>query len=228
MNDLGIVFNHHDTSPATLQNLQALRDLNPGVPIFTVSAREPFPDGWNVEDLGEGGRIWKSLTQGDKNLEWRNCDWLSYAWILGNKARCRRWVFVGWDVYSTMPLGEYLRGVWDQDIAGVEIFRGEKDAWHWFQEKAPEELFAHRCGLCPVCFYFCSDECARAVAEMALKYKDWTGFCEFRLGTFARAAGFQPALIAGARKTISWRREGWTIEGRGIWHPVKNVIGSHP
>lgn len=221
MNDLGIVFNHHDVSEAAVRNLEALRRLNPDVPVFPVSAGEPMPGGIKVEDLGEGGRIWKSLTHGDRKLEWRNCDWLSYAWMLSGKERCRRWVFVGWDVYSTMPLSEYLRGVWDHAIAGVEVFNPEKDSWHWFKEGSPEALMSSRRGLCPVCFYMCSDDCARAIGELAVRYKGWTGFCELRLGTFARAAGYEPAVIEGARKTISWKWEGWTIEGRGVWHPVK-------
>lgn len=227
MEDLGIVFNHHDTSPTALRNLEAIRRLNPGARVFTVSAHEPFPGGASMEDLGEGGAIWTALTQGNQKLEWRHCDWLSYAWILAGGVRCRRWVFVGWDVYSTVPLEEFLSSVWDENAAGVEVFvPQEHDWWHWFKEGVPKDLEPHRRGVCPVCFYLCSDECARAVADLALKRKKWDAFCELRLGTLISAAGFEPKVIPGARKTISWKWEGWTIEGKGIWHPVKNVVPS--
>ena len=229
MNEFGIVFNHHDVSAGALRNLQALRDLNPGIPIYPVSAGEAFAGGWKVQDLGEGGRIWTMLTRGIADLEWRNADWLSYAWILSGKARCRRWAFVEWDVYSTMPLREFLGQSWDQAIAGVEVYEPEKDAW-WphFRgaPEVPEVLMPYRRGIVPLCFYLASNDCASAIAELALRHQDWPVFSEFRLGTFATASGFEPSVIDGARKTISWRWEGWTIEGRGVWHPVKTAGNS--
>jgi hypothetical protein len=228
VNELGIVFNHHDVSAGALRNLQALRDHNPGVPIYPVSAGEPFAGGWKAPDLGEGGRIWARLTRGVNHLQWENADWLSYAWILSGNATCRRWVFVGWDVYSTMPLREFLDRSWDEAIAGVEVFAPDKDGW-WPHFRGagevPETLMPYRRGVCPVCFYFASSDCATAIAELAVQHKDWAGFCEFRLGTFAKASGYEPSVIPGARKTISWQWEGWTIEGRGLWHPVKTPAG---
>jgi hypothetical protein len=224
MGDLGIVFSHHDTSPAARQNLEALRRLNPEARLFTLSAGEPFPGGYRVRDLGEGGRIWSHLTKGDKTLEWRNCDWLPYAWIQSGIARCSRWAFVGWDVYSTMPLAEFLKAVWDRDFAVVACSPPSDTSWVWFRDDVPESLFPHRCGVGPTCFFFSSDSCARAIALRALEFRDWRGFCELRLGTFARSLGVEIAIIEGAHRTISWRWEGWQIEGRGVWHPVKSLV----
>lgn len=224
MDELGIVFCHHDTSPAAARNLEALRENNPGTPVFTLSARNPFPGGARMDELGEGGAAWRALTRGDPRQEWRHCDWLGYAWTLSRRASCRRWLFAGWDVYSTMPVREFLGPVWDSPLAAVEWFRPDKDKWHWFREgAAPGSDPSLLRGLCPVCFYLCSDRAARAIADLALARRGWDAFCELRLGTLARAAGLEADVIPGARATVSWRREGWKVEGRGVWHPVKSL-----
>jgi hypothetical protein len=93
-----------------------------------------------------------------------------------------------------MPIREYYREVWDADAAATAVHTPQSYAvWPWFKE-LPDELRPFAMGLSPLNGVMLSH---RALAAVCAGPLPPNVFCECRLGTALKAAGFQPGRIEG-------------------------------
>lgn len=246
-NEVGIVFVHHSTGPSTSNNLALVCALNPDAVVVTLSQEgDTFRGGYNSRELtdrkwgayrrkwNEYG--WKQALFGDRGAQqrgfiWRNADLALYQWYTRRKEQAKRWVILEWDVLCTVGVREFYAEVWDADLAAVNVKRRESSPdWVFFSAselgKLPARFRPFATGVTPLAGLLISDRALSSVVEVIAGeagFRD--SFCELRLGTAAVASGFVPVeLPASAKATLqddhTFAVE--SIEGKGIWHKVKD------
>lgn len=221
---IGLVFLHHLTDEVTANNLQSFRDWNPGMTIVTMSAAEPFPDGYSIQDFSEYREKWARHTaqEGRHNS---SADVLLYAWYQNRRERCDRWVVVEWDAYCAMRVGDFFAIAWEFDVVapGV-VWRNRDPGWYWFSAvpTLPADLQPFAVGIAPFCFIMVRD----AVLEKVCQRVPWDqlgkGNSELRFATLVYASGFTPVPNPLAGWNIGWQPLPETTPvHKGMWHPVK-------
>jgi hypothetical protein len=150
--------------------------------------------------------------------QWRNPDNLIYGWFWScDYASAQRYVILEYDTLCTVPICDFYRAVWNEPVAGaasVTLDNGPDSCW--FHEIPDHSLYRNTlAGIIPLSGLLLSNE------GLARNPLYWPLFCECRVGTMARAAGYSPVTISpDAANYISWQPR--IPFCPGIWHPVKS------
>ncbi len=227
--ELGIVFIHHRTDAVTLNNLQSFRDWNPDATIVTMSAEQPFPDGYSIQQMPEWLGRWQKQTA-KQNLRAKSTDFLLFAWYQNRREDCARWVVVEWDSYCACPVSEFFGELYDADVVGSSVITPETDeGWWWFCRRGslPQEMQPYAAGIAPFSFVLFSDKAMSAMSQAIPSGDLGNGNGELRIGTLARFCGFHPWSNRNGLGHNDWRPlpDGKPL-GPGMWHPVKWLVSS--
>lgn len=219
---LTILFLHFRTDDLTRQRHARLQRLNPGVPIVGLTYSEPdvLPGTFNAARVpGWEGRS-----------GWHNADLSIYAWFRDGRSAettAERYAIVEYDMAFRVPLADFYREVWDEEVACAQLYRGGPHSeWHWFQKQTrllPPELRKHAAGVMPLAGTFASH---RAVAGACAQEIPMDIFCEFRLGTLFCAAGVDIVELPFAKKRNNlWKEEFLQMDRvTDVYHPVKFLL----
>ena len=214
MPDLGILFFYYkQNDPVSDQNLESWRRHNPDlpvIPVFCSHPDQPWPE--------------KHPTL----YSWRNCDLNLYYWYdQPRSVDCARWLYVEWDAYCNLPAREFLRMVWDKDVAAASVkFLSRDPEWEWFEEvkMLPPAAQPLACGVSPFACTMLSDRALAAVANTFFSER-WQVFCELRLATMAHLNGYAPVANPLAGPMVTWRQlHPEDVNGPGIYHSVKFML----
>lgn len=216
MLDCCILFSHYKNDETTLRHLELLRERNP-YPVVAVcnGAAERVDEALDVDLLSKEGSL---------EPKWHSPDRMLYRWFRHGGVRARRYVFLEWDTLATMPVREFYDEVWDADAAGSSVMRVEHEpGWYWFWQtcRLPPHLRAKAGGIVPFNGLLVSHRALAAVTSGAIPPNV---FCELRIGTLLRHAGFEPrALPPGKRQMNSHDRRfiDFGEDRLGIYHPIK-------
>jgi len=209
-----VLFAHFDDSVVARRHLEVLRTVN-ACPVIPVCSRRSsrFIDAVDVSKLD---------TRWSDEDPWRAADTLLYRWFPHRQFEAHRYVFLEWDTLATMPIREYYREVWDADAAATAVHTPQSYAgWPWFKE-LPAELRPFAMGLSPLNGVMLSH---RALAAVCAGPLPPNVFCECRLGTALKVAGFQPVALPPAKAaTNGFHRSHILLNQRvpGLYHPVKH------
>lgn len=210
-----ILFAHYDASAVTRRHLEILGSVNP-CPIIPVCSGGSS----RVADAVDVSQLDNRWADEDP---WRAADTLIYRWFARRPFDARRYIFLEWDTLATLPVREYYREVWDADAAASAVYTPRTYAgWPWFRE-LPAELRPYATGLSPLNGVMLSHRALSAVCAGPLP---GNVFCECRLGTAVRRAGFEPVALPPAKAaTNGFRRSHIVLNPRvpGLYHPVKHV-----
>lgn len=222
MLDCCILFAHYRDDPITRDHLDRLRRLNPYPVVALGNAALSCVEG--TLDVSRLPGEWA-----DEDL-WAGADTFLYRWYRHGGLRARRYIFLEWDTLATMPIRDFYAEVWDADAAGSEVKRIEADPGWWFhqRDRLPEHLRRHAAGIVPLNGTLLSD---RALAAVAAGPIPPGIFCELRLGTLLRAAGFEPVALPEAKGRMnSWNPAlvAFDPDRPGIYHPIKAAVPDRP
>jgi hypothetical protein len=153
---------------------------------------------------------------------WHGPDAAVYRWTRSPAfVRARRYFVLEWDALVTMPLRDWIGDRYDADLAATSVGdMATHPAWQWWGDLAylPAPVRAHAACLCPFGVHLISGRCLEAVAEM----DPAPGvFCELRLASYARAAGFTLTPFRHDAPGHAWIDPVHPTDRPGVWHPVK-------
>lgn len=214
--ELCILFAYHRVNALSRRHLELVRAHNPGVPVvpLTDDVPEHFEDGVDVAEFDDPFA---------KSTPWRRCDSMVYRWFLNRTVTAARYVYLEYDCLCTVSLAEAYAEVWDRDVAAAAIPMPEHSQWMWFDEidrLAPEDR-PWACGTAPLAGMFFSH---RALERIAATVSRDDVFCELRLATAARKAGYAPVhLPAALRRTLRSSPYPRVPTAPGLYHPVKHL-----
>lgn len=227
LHDLAILFLHHRLDPVTLNNLASFQRCNPQVPIVTISGDERMPGGVAAEDLPRFQRL-RRYHEGTDWMYRSGLDVMLADWYPRRTLHARRWFLAEWDGWCGLPVREFLREVWDADVAVPSVrWPNREPEWHWFQQalQLPPEYRPYMVGTVPTCFTMLSDRAFQAVADRLKGAIASKIIYEIRIPTLAHAAGYAPVAIPRAGWNVSWQEipEGTPLSPN-LWHSVKWLV----
>lgn len=212
--ELCILFLHHRNDELSRFHLNLIREHNPEVPVVPLT----FVDGLQGSTRA-GGWAWPV------HDEWFSNDVMVYSWYARKNLEAERYVIFDYDTLVLEAVKSFYVEVWDSEVACARpvLYENEPD-WYWF---GPDFVSAdlkdfrgHLAGMVPASGSFFSDRALSAMVRLARDNVFSKLFCECRLGTLARTAGFQITRVRrDAEKFLNWT--GVSPVGKGIWHPVK-------
>lgn len=218
--DVGVLFTYHHTREPVGRNFRSFIDSNPGAavePLYLTDDRKMLSFGCA---LGTNG-FWKELTNQEPAKCWHNIDAAYYEYYRRRQENCKRWLLAEWDMFCSGRLEEYFGQFWNDPFVAVNLSILETGGDHnFFSEicNLPEEVKPFACASHPLAGTLISDECM----EQIVLGSSWAGeksvFCEVRIATLARMAGFK--LSQRHFHGIRWR-ERPVVSGCGLWHPMK-------
>lgn len=154
-----------------------------------------------------------------RELAWRNGDRRIREWWKRSSRDAERVIFVEYDVLVNADLSRLGD---EGDLTGREIPDPKGDWVFWGEVPLlPAELRPYATGIAPLACVALSGELLEAIAAPR-----WDGafaenrFCELRLPTVARAAGFTVAESKLLERCTWWRRR-HPGNRPGVWHAVK-------
>ena len=218
MQELLILFLYHAldaTTKAHFEKLQALHSEYQIVPIaYRFQGDELLP---GTVDVGlEPDHGWPI------ERVWREVDKVYLRWYLGSqRPKAKRYVFFEYDILANCAAASFFGPTWNSPVAVARIKTPDSNpGWPWWGDVS--ELGAaseYRCGVLPLAATLWSDEALAAIAHSRLLQ---SCFCELRMGTLAKMYGFEPQVIPGAERTISWKSDRIQVTDELTWfHPVK-------
>lgn len=206
MNDLGIIYQYHDTADMDVvrQNLSSVIQCNTkNYPLIVIRS---------TDCSGEA---------------WFHCDIPMYYWYQQRKVECARWLYLDWDVFFGMPVEEFCRPVWDYDISGSSLPGND---WTWFRTiyQLPAKAQPFACGIAPSCGLVMKDEVMSMLSKTFTK-EFWPVISEMRTGTASKMNGFVPKQHPFAYETFWWYGfqkfdDGVINHEKKVWHPIKKVL----
>lgn len=218
--ELGILFAYHRLGPVVERNLGSLSELNSDATVIPIATTE----GLNVSSgfWAYDNRFWFNLTGGlDSKLSWYNLDALYYEYYRRRNDNCKRWLLAEWDVFCNGSIKDYFGSLWDAPFVSTDIHE-KGSGWFWFcdTDKMPNDVRKFATGLSPLAGTLISDA---ALEKIVLNswWIDRPVFCELRLGTIARFSGVEMFPNPNGRGKVIWRPKP-IIEGKGLWHPMKD------
>lgn len=212
-----ILFSHYGNDETTREHLALLRERNP-YPVVAVcnDAARRVEEALDVNLLSKAGSL---------EHKWLSPDRILYRWFRHGGLRARRYIFLEWDTLATMPVREYYDEVWDADAAGSTAKRIEHEPeWEWFRQmpRLPGPLRAKAGGIVPFNGILLSHRALEAVTSGPIPPNV---FCELRLGTLLRNAGFEAQTFSPEKqRTNSFDRRLIDFDPvrPGIYHPIKS------
>ncbi len=155
---------------------------------------------------------------------WQGPDAAIYRWARSPSfVKARRYVILEWDCLVTMPLRDWIGDRYDADMASTSVGdMATHPAWQWWGDLPylPASVRAHAACLCPFGVHLISGACLGAVVES----DPVSGvFCELRLASYARAAGFALEAFRRDAPGHAWIDPVHPTDRPGVWHPVKSL-----
>jgi glycosyltransferase involved in cell wall biosynthesis len=219
-----IVFTHYRDDDTTRYHLELLRRLNPFPVVAVCNASSERVEGAIDVDL-----LSKRWSSEDK---WGSADSILYRWFLHGGVRAQRYLMLEWDTLATAPVKEFFGDLWDRDVVGTSVKLHEAHAeWQWFREQMhllPPALRQHAAGIVPFNGLLLSHRALSAVVDA----EPPPGiFCELRIGTLLRSAGFELAEYPPEKQRMnSFHPLNISFDGvtPGIYHPIKRSGAAPP
>jgi len=198
MKSLGIIFQYHCDNEITRLNLASFRRWNPGASIITIK-------------------------RAVSSQEWYDTDIGLYHLYKEVKLNCERFLYVDWDTYCMLPVEEFYKNVWDEELSGVKVMR-KGDNWVWFNhmECLPESLKTEAIGMVPLSGMMLTKRTLQVLSETYFK-NPLRVFCELRLPIMAQSCGIKITEFKEGQRSI--RYEPWNYTPiRSIVHPAKHKL----
>jgi hypothetical protein len=212
MKKLCVLFLHHLDDALTRYHAEMISKRNPRTTLVPLTFR-----------AGLQNAICPVLSPTRLN-EWRNSDFLIYNWFHSKHyVAAKRYIIVEYDTLCVASFEDFYAAVWDEPVAAAGLVDFDREPeWHWFCEIKDQSLYRNRlAGMRPISGIFLSHPALAAMSRLALDPIYVPLYCECRIGTLARTAGYKPVQIrTDAANFISW--EPRHPSGPGIWHSVKS------
>lgn len=158
---------------------------------------------------------------------WRHSDIHIYNWFKQRQISALRYVAVEWDVFAPMPLKEFYGGRWDEAVVSAKVHHAESSNWMWFREveDLPEDLRPFASGLEPLGIILLRHEVLERICSRPIPSDI---YCELRLGTLVRGAGFSATAFPEASEHVRFGPMRNIIDAYppapGVFHPVKDLV----
>ena len=212
--ELCVLFAYHVPDALTRHHLALIRAHNPGVPVIplTDDVADHLPDGVDVREFPD------PFAQSNP---WRRCDAMLYRWFAHRQLTAKRYLYLEYDCLCTCNLQEAYAAVWNEDVAAAVLSDPTYSSWMWFDEiprlSSEDKPFAY--GAAPLAGMFFSHRALERIVEGVSRADV---FCELRLATASRKAGFAPVQLPPAlRKTLRSAPYFRVPKEPGLYHPVK-------
>ena len=214
--EIGVIFATHRMCETTNKNFESFKESNPDAEVILVNTSSPplsFGDNFDTNDF------WVTLNSSDENLKWSNSDALYYEYYRRRNVNCKRWLLAEWDLFCNGDLREFFGPLWDNPFVSSDIHL-PGDGWYWFKdvENLPKEAQKFAAGISPLTGTLISDECMEKIVRESWWVR-YPVFCELRIATLARMAGYEPVSNPNGQG-VRWRPRP-VILGPGLWHPMK-------
>jgi hypothetical protein len=213
-----IVFTHYRNDDTTRYHLELLRRLNPFPVVAVCNECSDCVDG--AVDVHLLSKRWSDE---DK---WTSADSILYRWFLHGGVRAQRYLMLEWDTLATAPVKEFFGELWDRDAVGTSVKLHETHPeWQWFREQMhllPPTLRQHAAGIVPFNGLLLSHRALSAVVDADPPPGI---FCELRIGTLLRSAGFEMAEYPPEKQRMnSFHPLNISFDGitPGIYHPIRH------
>jgi hypothetical protein len=205
------LFLNHKNDEITRRHFEILRDTNdfPVVPVHRGIGMRGSVNAWTVDSAHEN------------NVEY--IDHLLYNWYRSpHRLPAKRYVLIEYDTLATLPLREFYTGVWDDPAVAAAVRKPSPTGeWGRFDRThlLPLDWQPFRRGVTPICGLLM----ARDVVEAVCGLPTPPGvFCELRLATAIRRAGWEITQHPTARRTVWWNYDRiYDPSVPGVYHPVK-------
>lgn len=155
---------------------------------------------------------------------WHGPDAAVYQWARSPAfVPARRYFVLEWDALVTMPLRDWIGDRYDSDLSATSV--GDPESlpdWDWWRDipSLPAAIRPHAAALCPYGAHLISGRCLQAVVES----DPAPGvFCELRLASYAKAAGFDLTPFRPDAPGHAWLDDKAPTDRPGVWHPVKSL-----
>lgn len=217
-----ILFSHHKNDELTRHHLNVLRAANPFYPVLPICRER---DG-KRNALQDAHNVWTQDTA--DQIGWAHCDIQVHEWFKQRPLSAHRYIVIEYDVYAPMPVRDFYGPLWDADCVGINVWRkpAHSDKWVWFKDigKLPEQWQEEAVGIDPCAVMLFSHRCMDAMSRLPIP-RDV--FCELRIGSMVKAAGFQVMQHPYGSERISCSILRNVVESQpslGIYHPVKDYL----
>jgi hypothetical protein len=214
MTKLCVLFLHHMDNDLTRYHAELISQYNPMATLVPLTFRG-----------GIDGAICPVQEPFRLNA-WKNADLLIYNWYWSKHyIAAERYIIIEYDTLCAMSFEEFYADVWNESVAAAITFTyQQKPAWRWFCEIRDQSPYRGKlAGLSPLSGLLFSHAALAAISELAKDPLYASLYCECRIGTLARTAGYNPVRIRpDIAKYISWQRRHPTSPG--IWHSVKTRV----
>jgi len=211
MTKLCVLFLHHMDNDLTRYHAELILKFNPTVTIVPLTFRG-----------GLDGAICP-IPEPFKLSQWKNADLLIYSWFRSKHyVAAERYIIVEYDTLCAASFEDFYGAVWDEPVAAASVFNLERQpGWRWFWDMRDQTPYRNKlAGMSPLSGILFSHAALAAISELAKDPIYAPLYCECRIGTLARTAGYNPVRIRpDIAKYISWQRR--QPNGPGIWHSVK-------
>lgn len=168
----------------------------------------------------------------NKNEAWLSTDLTLFQWFNKNKDKInsKRYLLLEWDCWCDINLKDYYSKVWNDDVVVPCVKYPERDAWHWFNQKAqiPERARLYATGIVPFCGILVSERAMIAIGEEIVK-SEYAGLnSELRFATIATMLGYDPIPNPVCSRSITWKSIApFDSKYRGIHHPRKTLANAN-
>lgn len=165
----------------------------------------------------------------DHEPRWQGPDAAVYRWARSPSfVPARRYFIIEWDALVNMPLRDWIGDRYDADLAATSVGdMATHPDWTWWQDLPllPAYVRARAGCMCPYGVHLISGRCLEAVVEQ----RPVPGvFCELRLASYARAAGFELTPFRPDAPGHAWLDDKAPTDRPGVWHPVKTLKDTTP
>jgi len=216
---LGIIFLHHNTSPEARRNLASIRAHNSDAVLVTMSAGEPFKNGYTLQSTPD----LKPLHALDPA---QSPDWLLCSWFTQRQEQCDKWWIVEWDTFARVSVRDYYRAVWEYPFVASSVRLPYREPeWAWFNKisNLPPIYSSSLVGGVPF-IYLVSDDVIKRACTTLLEVPITSGNGELRFPTAASSCGFPPCGYSPPRDRITWIQWRSLPDERAVFHPVKRIF----
>jgi hypothetical protein len=182
MNKTCILFFHHKNDELTNYHWQLVQEYNQDCDCFAVWCDDGFS---NRECLADAVEIPCTFQCGNNaanaDLIWRQW-FISYGRDMGH---CR-FIWVEYDTNCQVSLSTWLAEVWHKDVAASQVY-GSEWWWHKQIQFLPRSWQSYASGIAPFNMTMLSRAALEAYANEPMHE---SLFCELRMPTFFKKAGF--------------------------------------
>lgn len=229
MNDTAVFFAHHRSDERSLRNLRLLVEASEGCDVVPIGfdSEQTMPAAARISHRSRFiNRCLPAKEPGCPPAHSFSCDALLYEWFYNRPRDYARYVWLEWDTLARQPIREFFTPVWQLDYSASHLVRHGDDTWYNWRY-ASEEAWAAAgplmLGQWPTCGVVLSHRCLLAITSLLRDLPAFDElFCEMRMPTLARLAGFMPCENLSAQRTIHWHPSKVCADAIGVIHPIKD------